>query len=104
VSVAASGRITSSARRKFVPLDVFRIQTAIALKTTVLSRDGSHQLWGLPQGQFGDSLLVRQILSLHTIVSMRAGIHQLHEGPAGQPTGRPRFSVSAFRLSGRGVF
>jgi hypothetical protein len=35
---------------------------------------------------------------------MRACIGNGHEGRAGQPTSFPRFNVSAFRLSGRGVF
>jgi hypothetical protein len=40
----------------------------------------------------------------HTAVGMRACIGHGHEDRARQLAGRPRFSVSPFRLSGRGVF
>jgi hypothetical protein len=51
----------------------------------------------------GNPRLVCGTLSA-SLGGMRACIGQVHEDRRRQPTGRPRFSASAFRLLGRGVF
>src|SRR5437016_2068091 len=56
---------------------------------------------GLPGGNSGNALLVRELLRLYIAVNMRA---RLPENRTSHLANRPRFSVFAFRLAGRGIF
>ena len=60
------------------------------------------------KGGFGEEIQGNPRLVCGTLSAslggMRACIGQVHEDRRHQPIGRPRFSASAFRLLGRGVF
>lgn len=91
-------------RPRLPPEDVIRIQTTIPIKQLFVLWRKLLTISGFIEGNSGEPLSCPTNIPLAYPVAMRASVRQIQEDRTRRPTGLPRFTVSAFRLSGRGVF